>query len=254
MSYATHKLLQCVLLVSLTLQSRVSCQMPTATSQDATAATGATGATVATEGSVLIKDREWTRSGSWAKQMLTDPTKTGLVLTPGLHHFDFKDREGRVIPVHYYISGDFSIGVDENDPSTEADPDDEEEEQAEGSHDTGEGETDGDAPPDDEGVVDMEFEKECLEHEEQMISQVRCALCFAALCENWDTHTACGGPSLCCLCATECCATPKPTAATGSISPRGHDALRFALFPCRPTHSRGFRQTVSTTTSTCHLR
>lgn len=78
--------------------------------------------------------------------------------------------------MHYYISGDFSVGIDESVPSTEDDAEDEAEQGAESILDDSKA-GDEDAIPDDEGPEDMEFEKEAL----QVCACVRVCICLLSL-------------------------------------------------------------------------
>jgi len=132
---------------------------------------------------------EFTRQGSWAA---SNKVATRISLKPGMHSFNFTDRDGRAIPVHYYISGDFSIGVDDE-VAADEDAEDEAEQGAEVAEDgriAGKSEED---VADDEEPEELGFEEECLKHEEAMISQSVLFVCHGVLrnakdyCKNWIT-------------------------------------------------------------------
>jgi pimeloyl-ACP methyl ester carboxylesterase len=104
-----------------------------------------------------------------------------------MHKFIFTDRKERVIPVWYYIAGDFSIGVDE-DPEADGTEDEEAED------DVDQQEPEPQSPAEvagDEEPEDFEFEKECLQLEAATISQSILFVCHGVLrnaedyCRNW---------------------------------------------------------------------
>ena len=127
--------------------------------------------------------------------------KGTIVLETGLWSFDFVDRAGRVIPVHYYVSGDFSVGdLDLGGSNSAGDEDDACEEAAEGENDSQAGDDDGidDGTGDhdeenDEDDYEDDFFQAFEEHEELMLSQTVLFVCHGVLrnarqyCSNWIT-------------------------------------------------------------------
>ena len=141
-------------------------------------------------------------SSSWVSSVV-EGKEHAISLDPGMHSFEFKDRAGRIVPVHYYIGGDFSVGVDTSEPPTAEDAEDvHEQERAFALHDQHVDEAhhdpDHDGPPTAPGADedtsdqgDLAFEAECLAHEAEMISQSVLFVCHGVLrnatdyCHNW---------------------------------------------------------------------
>mmetsp|Transcript_34979 Transcript_34979/g.51224 ORF Transcript_34979/g.51224 Transcript_34979/m.51224 type:complete len:379 (+) Transcript_34979:183-1319(+) len=126
------------------------------------------------------------REKSWVAISRQDQQTNKMSLTPGMHRMEFTDREGRLIPVHYYISGDFEVKPEDDTEGEGGDDSEDEGEIGGDSSDDSAAETAGD-----EEETDMEFEKECLEHEDLMISQSVLFVCHGVLrnaetyCRNW---------------------------------------------------------------------
>jgi len=103
-----------------------------------------------------------------------------MSLTPGMHRMEFTDREGRLIPVHYYISGDFEVKPEEDTEGEAGDDSEDEGEIGGDSSDDSAAETAGD-----EEETDMEFEKECLE-----VCLFVCVFVCMFVCPAGGTHIA----------------------------------------------------------------
>jgi hypothetical protein len=129
--------------------------------------------------------------------------KGTIVLETGLRSFNFVDRAGRTIPVHYYISGDFTVGdLDLGGSNRSGDEDDACEEEAEGENDSQAGDDDGTddgidhAVENDEDEFEDDFFRDFEEHEELMLSQTMLFVCHGVLrnaesyCRNWITYVS----------------------------------------------------------------
>ena len=162
--------------------------------------------------------------------------KGTISLETGLRCFDFTDRAGRVIPVHYYVSGDFTVGeLDLGQSSSGGDEDDANEEVAEGENDSVAGDDDGTDDgidhhlENDEDDFEDDFFREFEEHAELMLSQTVLFVCHGVLrnaqsyCKNWISCVLVTGTARSSLhrrsdaCESACC-----TQAGGAVQSDGH--------------------------------